>query len=112
MSNSSNAVLGILAGTAIGATLGILFAPDKGENTRKRIAEEAIATKDQITGTTLELKEKIAHSFSANSGTLEDQIENVVSNFSHKTEDVITTLEQKLKDLKAKNKQFQKTSLS
>ena len=48
MSNNGNTVLGILAGTAIGATLGILFAPDKGSATRKKIAEQAESAKDQI----------------------------------------------------------------
>ncbi len=48
MSNSSNTVVGWLAGTVIGATLGILFAPEKGEITRRRISEEAEAAKDII----------------------------------------------------------------
>ena len=37
---TGKAVLGILAGTAIGAGLGILFAPDSGCNTRKKISEK------------------------------------------------------------------------
>jgi len=39
MSNSK-AVLGFLAGAAIGAIAGILFAPDKGSSTRKRILKK------------------------------------------------------------------------
>ena len=34
---TGKAILGIVAGMATGVALGILFAPDKGENTRKRI---------------------------------------------------------------------------
>jgi gas vesicle protein len=37
---SGKVVLGALAGLAIGASLGILFAPDKGSDTRKKIARK------------------------------------------------------------------------
>ena len=40
MSNS-NTVLGFLAGAAVGSILGILFAPDKGTDTRKKIANKS-----------------------------------------------------------------------
>ncbi|MES2619761.1 MAG: YtxH domain-containing protein [Bacteroidota bacterium] len=35
---SGKVLLGVLAGVAVGATLGILFAPDKGSATRKKIS--------------------------------------------------------------------------
>ena len=41
MKNSASRVfLGFLAGAAVGAALGILFAPAKGEETRKKIKEK------------------------------------------------------------------------
>ncbi len=41
MSSSSKVVLALLGGAAIGAVLGILLAPDKGTETRHKIADKA-----------------------------------------------------------------------
>ena len=38
--SSGKVLLGVLAGVAAGALLGILFAPDKGQKTRKNIARK------------------------------------------------------------------------
>lgn len=106
--NSNNTIIGILAGTAIGATLGILFAPDKGINTRQKIADETLAAKDKLTNGAIILKDRMVETVNAKKVTLEDQVENMVSDVSYKTEDVIEALEKKLGELKAKNKKFQK----
>ena len=39
--SSGKVLLGVLAGVAAGALLGILFAPDKGWNTRKKISKKS-----------------------------------------------------------------------
>lgn len=43
-----NVLSGVLAGVAIGATLGILFAPKKGSKTRKQIADNGKKCVDDV----------------------------------------------------------------
>lgn len=90
--NSGNTLLALLAGAAIGAVAGILFAPDKGSKTREKIKDGLNKAKDDF-------KKKF---------DLEETYEDVVSNMSHNTEDVISFLETKLADLKKQNAKFQK----
>ncbi|GGX33519.1 hypothetical protein GCM10007384_37740 [Aquimarina muelleri] len=111
MNNNSNTFLGILAGTAIGATLGILFAPDKGTNTRRKLVEEAQATKDQLAREANNLQDRVADVVSSKKETLDSRVESLVSDVSYKADDVISTLEKKLGELKARNKKLQKTSV-
>jgi gas vesicle protein len=46
--SSGKVLLGVLAGFAVGAALGVLFAPDKGWNTRKRISKKAEDIADDL----------------------------------------------------------------
>jgi gas vesicle protein len=41
MNNISKIVISVAAGAAVGATLGILFAPERGSELRKRIADRS-----------------------------------------------------------------------
>jgi len=46
--SSGKVLLGVLAGAAIGATLGILFAPDKGSSTRRKIVKKGDEYADNL----------------------------------------------------------------
>jgi gas vesicle protein len=46
--SSSKILVGFLAGAAVGALAGILFAPDKGSNTRKKIANKTGDITDSV----------------------------------------------------------------
>ena len=47
-STNGKLVLGILGGVAAGAVLGILFAPDKGTKTRKKILDKGKGYRDDF----------------------------------------------------------------
>ncbi len=104
MSDSSNTILGILAGTAIGAVAGILFAPDKGTNTRRKLVEQSNQLIDDVSEKSSEIKQQVTGVMAAKQESLENQVDSMLTNASYKAEDVITTLEAKLKDLKDKNR--------
>lgn len=58
--NTGKALLGILAGVAAGALIGILFAPDKGTETRKKIAKKGKDYTDDLTIKLNDLMENVS----------------------------------------------------
>lgn len=60
MTNANKIMTALAAGVAIGGVLGILFAPDKGENTRKKIADNSKKFTDTIRDKVNEGKDKLS----------------------------------------------------
>lgn len=108
MNNSGNTFLGIVAGTALGAAMGVLFAPDKGSKTRKMIAEEAENTKTKVSTHASDLADTIAKKVNVKKGTIEEQLESIAADATYKSEEVIDALEKKLEVLKTKNRHYRK----
>ena len=106
--NSGNTILALLTGAAIGAGIGILFAPNKGVHTRKKIREGLDAAKDNFNEKFSDVSEKFVEKVFLTKDDFEENLDKFVSNASHKTEDVITFLEEKLAALKLKNAKYQK----
>ncbi len=63
MSNS-NGLTGFLAGAAVGVIVGILFAPDKGSNTRKKIANKTGEITDSMRDSLDNLIDGVKETFS------------------------------------------------
>jgi len=47
--STGKVLLGVLAGIAVGSLLGVLFAPDKGSVTRKKISTKGHDLKEELT---------------------------------------------------------------
>jgi gas vesicle protein len=67
MNNNTKLIIALLGGAAVGAALGILFAPDKGSSTRRKIFDSA---KDLASS----LEKKLRHEYGSN-GKVEEEDE-------------------------------------
>ena len=98
--NTGKTVLALLAGAAIGAGLGILFAPDKGSETRRKIKEGLDHEKDILKHRLSEVTDNIKSKFSKAKRDLESEFDHMLANSDHKREEIIEALEKKLAELK------------
>lgn len=70
-------VLGILGAAAVGAAIGILFAPDKGSATRKKIASKGKDLKDSLKTNLNSLSEKANEVYSSLKGEVKEAKEDL-----------------------------------
>jgi len=100
MAGKTGTLVAVLAGAAIGAAVGILFAPDEGAKTRKKIKDTASGKADEIKDKLAELTETVKGKFGGTKHDIEAGLDHLVSNVTNKADDIISTLEKKLEALK------------
>jgi gas vesicle protein len=106
--NTGNNFLAVMVGIAIGAGLGILYAPDEGSKTRKKVKDGIDDSKNDMYNKFDAVASQLGITLADAKIDLEETYENMISNVSYKTEDVILFLEGKLANLKKQNAKHQK----
>lgn len=81
MANAAKLLGALLIGAAAGATLGVLFAPDKGSNTRKKISKKTDDLIDQLNEKIDEAKETIS--------SMKEKAMGTADNIKNKVRDVV-----------------------
>ena len=86
---TSNAVLSVVAGVATGALLGVLFAPDKGSNTRGKLTRKSEDLVGELKGKVdyykdraTQMVDRFADTIHSHTDGVTNKYENGITNFA------------------------------
>ena len=108
MSNSGNTFLALLAGAAIGAGIGLLYAPDSGEETRRRLGDNARRAQDNLNRKYRETSSSLGEKARRAKMDFESRLEETLSSASYKADEILASLETKLDELRKQNAKYQR----
>lgn len=97
--NSASILAGLLAGVGVGLILGIIYAPDKGTETRKKIKTKANDYKDQAKSKYLDVSVKVKDRYDAMSSTLNNVGNSVKDNYDKYKDQVVSKTTEIMKDV-------------
>ncbi len=89
---TSNSILGVLGGIGIGVALGVLFAPDKGTETRKKIKNQGSDLSDEIKSKFDDLMDLLGNIVSKSESKGQEMVENGKSLIEQINKDIVNEL--------------------
>lgn len=107
-SNTGQTLLALLTGAAIGAGIGILYAPDKGSKTRSKIDKERIKAQKKLNKQYHETKSNLTEQAQKAKYNFQQKLDDTLSSASFKADDILLAMEDKLEALRKQNAKLQK----
>ncbi|AVR44834.1 hypothetical protein C7S20_05895 [Christiangramia fulva] len=108
MASTGNTFLALITGAAIGAGLGLLYAPESGEDTRKRLRKDAQDAQDRFNKRYQETTSNLSDKARKARMDFEERLEETLSNASYKADDILSAMEEKLEELRKQNAKLQR----
>lgn len=106
--NTGNTILALLTGTAVGVGLGLLYAPQSGEKTRKQLRDEADHLQDSLNKKYNETSSQLSEYAAEAKKNIEEKLDKTFSSVNTKADGMLAKLEGELNELKRKNAELQK----
>lgn len=108
MANTGSTLLALITGAAIGAGIGLLYAPDSGDNTRRKLKDDAQRTQDRLNKKYQETSSNLGEKARKARMDFETRLEETLSSASYKADDILSAMEAKLEELRKQNAKLQK----
>ena len=106
-SNTSQTLIALLTGAIIGAGLGILYAPDKGSETRDKISKEAKKAQKKLNKQFQETSHNLSEKAQKARFSFQEKLNETLSSASYKADDILLAMEDKLEALRKQNAKLQ-----
>ncbi len=106
-SNTGQTLLALLTGAAIGAGIGILYAPDKGSTTRDKLSKEAKKAQKKLSKQIKETSHTLGEKAQLARMSFEEKLNETLSSASYKADDILLAMEEKLEVLRKQNAKLQ-----
>lgn len=105
-SNTGQTLIALLTGALIGAGIGILYAPEKGSETREKLGKEAKKTQKLLSKQLKETSHNLSEKAQKAKLSFEEKLNDTLASASYKADDILLAMEDKLEALRKQNAKF------
>lgn len=112
MANTGSTLLALVTGAAIGAAVGLLYAPNSGDATRDKLSKEAKKAQEKFNKKYEEATSNLTTKAKKAKLDFETRLDETLSSASYKADEILAGMESKLEDLRKQNAKLQQKDIN